>query len=80
MARRSSKARKHPKSHPQGILEVAPRGFGFVKTAEGEYFIPANERNGAFPGTLSWSHVWGNAAIGKQGILMRLDINLQHVS
>ena len=32
------------------------------------------------PGTLSWSHVWGNAAIGKQGILMRLDINLQHVS
>ena len=77
MARRSSKARKHPKSHPQGILEVAPRGFGFVKTAEGEYFIPAMVRS---PGTLSWSHVWGNAAIGKQGILMRLDINLQHVS
>lgn len=62
MARRSSKARKHPKSHPQGILEVAPRGFGFVKTAEGEYFIPANERNGAFPGDLVLV-----ARVGKRG-------------
>ena len=62
MTRRSSKARKHPKSHPQGILEVAPRGFGFVKTAEGEYFIPANERNGAFPGDLVLV-----ARVGKRG-------------
>ena len=62
MARRSSKARKHPKSHPQGILEVAPRGFGFVKTTEGEYFIPANERNGAFPGDLVLV-----ARVGKRG-------------
>lgn len=52
MARRSSKARKHPHSRPQGILEVTPRGFGFVKTAEGEYFIPASKLYGAFPGDL----------------------------
>ncbi|WP_251198460.1 ribonuclease R [Anaerotardibacter muris] len=52
MARRSSKARKHPRSRPQGILEITSRGFGFVKTAEGEYFIPASKMYGAFPGDL----------------------------
>lgn len=52
MARRSSKARKSPRSRPQGILEVTARGFGFVKTAEGEYFIPASKMFGAFPGDL----------------------------
>lgn len=52
MARRSSKARKHPRSRPQGILEVTSRGFGFVKTAEGEYFIPSSKMQGAFPGDL----------------------------
>ena len=52
MARRPAKARRHAKSRPQGILEVTSRGFGFVKTAEGEFFIPANKINGAFPGDL----------------------------
>lgn len=52
MGRRSSKARRSPKARPQGILEVTPRGFGFVKTAEGEYFIPSSKMNGAFPGDL----------------------------
>ncbi len=52
MARRSSKARKNPRSRPRGILEITPRGFGFVKTAEGEYFIPASKMYGAFPGDL----------------------------
>lgn len=52
MARRSSKARKNPRSHPRGILEITTRGFGFVKTAEGEYFIPASKMYGAFPGDL----------------------------
>ena len=52
MARRSSKARKNPRSHPRGILEITARGFGFVKTAEGEYFIPASKMYGAFPGDL----------------------------
>ena len=52
MARRSSKARRHPKAKPQGILELNAQGFGFVKTAEGEFFIPASKVNGAFPGDL----------------------------
>lgn len=52
MARRSSKARRHPKSRPQGIIDLNPRGFGFVKTAEGEFFIPASKTLGAFPGDL----------------------------
>lgn len=52
MARRSSKARKTPRSRPQGILEITSRGFGFVKTAEGEFFIPSSKLYGAFPGDL----------------------------
>ena len=52
MARRSSKARRRPKARPQGVLELHAQGFGFVKTAEGEYFIPASKVNGAFPGDL----------------------------
>ena len=52
MARRSSKARKRPKARPQGILELTIRGFGFVKTSEGEFFIPASKVHGAFPGDL----------------------------
>lgn len=52
MARRSSKARRHPKANPQGIIELNAQGFGFVKTAEGEFFIPAAKVHGAFPGDL----------------------------
>ena len=52
MARRSSKARRRPKARPQGILELNAQGFGFVKTAEGEFFVPASKTSGAFPGDL----------------------------
>lgn len=52
MARRSSKARRHPKTRPQGVLALNVQGFGFVKTAEGEFFIPASKVNGAFPGDM----------------------------
>lgn len=52
MGRRSSKARRRPKARPQGVLELNAQGFGFVKTAEGEFFIPASKVNGAFPGDL----------------------------
>lgn len=52
MSRRSSKARRHPKVRPQGIIELTGQGFGFVKTAEGEFFVPASKVNGAFPGDL----------------------------
>lgn len=50
MARSSSKARRHPKARPQGVLDLSVRGYGFVKTAEGEFFVPASATNGAFPG------------------------------
>ncbi len=52
MARHSSKARRRPKARPQGILELNAQGFGFVKTAEGEFFVSASKTNGAFPGDL----------------------------
>lgn len=52
MARKPSKARRSPKAKPRGILEITSRGFGFVKTAEGEYFIPSSKMHGAFPGDL----------------------------
>lgn len=52
MGRHDRKARRHPRVKPQGILELNPQGFGFVKTAEGEFFIPASKVYGAFPGDL----------------------------
>ena len=52
MARRSSKARRTPKARPQGVIEFVAEGYGFVKTAEGEFFVPAAKTNGAFPGDL----------------------------
>ncbi len=52
MARKDFKARRRNKIHPQGIIEINPQGFGFVKTAEGEYFIPRSKIGSAFPGDL----------------------------
>lgn len=52
MVRRSSKARKTTKARPRGVIELTARGFGFVKTSEGEFFIPASKVKGAFPGDL----------------------------
>ncbi len=52
MVRRSSKARKTTKARPRGIIELTARGFGFVKTSEGEFFIPASKVRDAFPGDL----------------------------
>ncbi len=52
MARRGSKARRRPKAHPQGVLELTARGYGFVKTAEGEFFIPSRMVGTAFSGDL----------------------------
>ena len=43
MGRKRSSTRRTPKARPQGVLELAPDGFGFVTTAEGEFFIPASK-------------------------------------
>ncbi|MEG0375749.1 MAG: RNB domain-containing ribonuclease, partial [Raoultibacter sp.] len=50
MARSRSRTRRNPRSNPRGILRVSSSGFGFVKTAEGEYFVPASKMGGAFDG------------------------------
>ena len=52
MAGRRPKTRRKQHADPQGIFEGNSRGFGFVKTAEGEFFIPASKTNGAFDGDL----------------------------
>ena len=52
MARNRSNTRGRAHSYPRGILSVMRGGFGFVQTAEGEFFIPAGKMNGAFDGDL----------------------------
>lgn len=50
MARSRPKTRRRQRSNPRGILQVMGGGYGFVQTAEGEYFIPATKMGGAFDG------------------------------
>lgn len=49
---RKSKARRTPKAHPRGVLELTGAGYGFVQTSEGEFFIPASKTADAFDGDL----------------------------
>lgn len=48
--RRKSPTRRRPRSNPRGVLSVTAHGYGFVQTAEGEYFIPASKMGTAFDG------------------------------
>ena len=52
MPRSKSSTRKKPRSYPRGVLDVRYGGFGFVKTAEGEFFIPERKMGYAFNGDL----------------------------
>ncbi len=52
MVRTRSRTRKRPRSNPRGVLSVRKGGFGFVQTAEGEYFVPEAKMNGAFHGDM----------------------------
>lgn len=52
MSRNRKHVRRRPKANPQGVVSVSAGGFGFVRTAEGEYFIPASALGGAFDGDL----------------------------
>ena len=52
MGRSRSGTRGTPRSYPRGSLQVSPGGYGFVETAEGEFYIPADRMNGAFDGDL----------------------------
>lgn len=50
MSRKRSHTRRSPRSNPRGRLDVRRGGYGFVLTAEGEFFIPCKKMQGAFPG------------------------------
>lgn len=57
MAQRKRRSKKHstrskPKGAPRGTFEANERGFGFVKTSEGEFFIPASKTRDAMDGDL----------------------------
>ena len=49
MARTRSHTRKPSRSNPRGRIDIRRGGFGFVQTAEGEFFIPRKGMHGAFP-------------------------------
>lgn len=50
VARSRSRTRRAARSLPRGELVVHAEGYGFVRTAEGEYFVPAARLGGAFDG------------------------------
>ena len=52
MPRNRSNTRATAHTYPRGILSVVRGGYGFVRTAEGEFFIPADKMNGAFDGDM----------------------------
>ena len=52
MSRNRKHTRRRPKANPRGVLTVSAGGFGFVQTAEGEYFIPVSGLAGACDGDL----------------------------
>ncbi len=52
MARKRTHTRKTPRANPRGVLLVRDGGFGFVQTAEGEFYIPESKMSGAFDGDL----------------------------
>ena len=52
MGRTRKHTRRRPRPNPSGVLVVHAGSFGFVRTAEGEYFIPESKMAGAFDGDL----------------------------
>ncbi|BDE96677.1 ribonuclease R [Raoultibacter timonensis] len=69
------KTRRNPRSNPRGVLRVSAAGYGFVQTAEGEFFVPASKMGGAFDGDMveiapthvNPQHKQLHKAHGKQG-------------
>ena len=52
MGRTRKHTRRRPRPNPHGVLAVHGGTFGFVRTAEGEFFIPESKMAGAFDGDL----------------------------
>ena len=49
---RKSNTRRTPRANPRGVLELCGAGYGFVQTAEGEFYVPASKTADAFDGDL----------------------------
>ena len=52
MPRSKNHTRRITRSRPCGIMQVNPEGYGFVRTSEGEFFVPRSKLGGAFDGDL----------------------------
>lgn len=52
MPRSKNHTRRTARSRPCGIMQVNPEGYGFVRTSEGEFFVPRSKLGGAFDGDL----------------------------
>ncbi|WP_302963252.1 ribonuclease R family protein [uncultured Adlercreutzia sp.] len=52
MGRNQRHTRRRAKANPTGVLVSRAEGYGFVATAEGEYFVPPSAMAGAFDGDL----------------------------
>lgn len=52
MGRSRAHVRRSAHAYPSGTLAVYADGYGFVRTSEGEFFIPEKKMNGAFDGDL----------------------------
>lgn len=52
MPRSKNHTRRVARSRPRGIMQLNPGGYGFVRTSEGEFFVPHVKLGGAFDGDL----------------------------
>ena len=52
MPRSKNHTRRVARSRPRGIMQLNPGGYGFVRTSEGEFFVPHAKLGGAFDGDL----------------------------
>lgn len=52
MPRSKNHTRRVARSRPRGIMQLNPEGYGFVRTSEGEFFVPHAKLGGAFDGDL----------------------------
>ena len=60
---RRTPTRSHARPNATGIIKINRRGYGFVTTAEGDYFIPAKYVSGAMDGDT----VVVKASAGREG-------------
>ena len=50
MPRSKNHTRRVARTRPRGVMQVNAEGYGFVRTSEGEFFVPASKLGGAFDG------------------------------